>query len=45
VRARDVAEFLKKFEAVLARAAKSAKPWPTPATETHLEPVAVGATR
>ena len=45
LRARDVAEFLKKFEAVLARAAKSAKPWPTPATETHLEPVAVGATR
>ncbi|HTW24965.1 MAG TPA: aspartate aminotransferase family protein [Candidatus Baltobacteraceae bacterium] len=47
LRARDVAEFLKKFEAVLARAAKSAKPWPTaaPAAETHPEPVALGATR
>jgi len=47
LRARDVAEFLKKFEAVLARAAKSAKPWPTPvpAAEAHPEPVAVGATR
>jgi acetylornithine/N-succinyldiaminopimelate aminotransferase len=47
LRARDVAEFLKKFEAVLARAAKSAKPWPAiaPAAETHPEPVAVAATR
>ena len=47
LRARDVAEFLKKFEAVLARAANSAKPWPAPlpATETHPEPVAVAATR
>lgn len=47
VRARDVAEFLKKFEAVLARAAKSAKPWPTgaPAAEAHPEPVAAAATR
>lgn len=47
LRARDVAEFLKKFETVLARAATSAKPWPTPvpAAETHPEPVAVGATR
>jgi acetylornithine/N-succinyldiaminopimelate aminotransferase len=47
LRARDVAEFLKKFEAVLARAAKSAKPWaaPAPAAEAHPEPVAVAATR
>jgi acetylornithine/N-succinyldiaminopimelate aminotransferase len=47
LRARDVAEFLKKFEAVLARAAKSAKPWPAsaPAIEAHPEPVAVAATR
>ena len=47
LRARDVAEFLKKFEAVLARAAKSAKPWPAPApaAETHPEPLAVAATR
>jgi acetylornithine aminotransferase/acetylornithine/N-succinyldiaminopimelate aminotransferase len=47
LRARDVAEFLRKFEAVLARAAKSAKPWsaPAPAAETHPEPVAVAATR
>jgi acetylornithine/N-succinyldiaminopimelate aminotransferase len=47
LRARDVAEFLKKFEAVLARAAKSAKPWPAPAPapEAHRKPVAVAATR
>ena len=47
LRARDVAEFLKKFEAVLARAAKSAKPWPAPApaAKTNPEPVAVAATR
>ncbi len=47
LRARDVAEFLKKFEAVLARAAKSAKPWsaPAPAAEAHPEPVAVAAMR
>jgi acetylornithine/N-succinyldiaminopimelate aminotransferase len=47
LRARDVTEFLKRFEAVLARAAKSAKPWPAsaPATEAHPEPVAVAATR
>jgi acetylornithine/N-succinyldiaminopimelate aminotransferase len=47
VRTRDVTEFLKKFEAVLARAAKSAKPWPAPApvAETHPEPVAAAATR
>jgi acetylornithine/N-succinyldiaminopimelate aminotransferase len=47
LRARDVAEFLTKFEAVLARAAKSAKPWPAnaPTAEAHPEPVAVAATR
>ncbi|HEX4074650.1 MAG TPA: aspartate aminotransferase family protein [Candidatus Acidoferrales bacterium] len=47
LRSRDVAEFLRKFEAVLARAAKSAKPWPAsaPAAEAHAEPVAVAATR
>ncbi|MGC2333382.1 MAG: acetylornithine/succinylornithine family transaminase [Candidatus Acidiferrales bacterium] len=47
LRALDVAEFLKKFEAVLARAAKFAKPWPAPApaAEAHPEPVAVAATR
>jgi acetylornithine/N-succinyldiaminopimelate aminotransferase len=46
LKARDVAEFLKKFEAVLARAAKSAKPWPAsvPAA-AQPEPVAVAATR
>lgn len=47
LRSRDVAEFLRKFEAVLARAAKSPKPWPAsaPAAEAHPEPVAVAATR
>jgi len=47
LRARDVADFLKKFEGVLARAAKSAKPWPASAQapETRLEPVAIAATR
>jgi predicted acetylornithine/succinylornithine family transaminase len=47
LRSRDVAEFLRKFEAVLARAAKSAKPWPAsaPAAEAHPAPVAVAATR
>lgn len=47
LRAREVAEFLKKFEAVLARAAKSAKPWaaPAPVAKAHPEPVAVAATR
>ena len=35
LRARDVAEFLKKFEAVLARAAKSAKPWPAPSSSSE----------
>ncbi len=47
LRARDVAEFLKKFEAVLARAAKSAKPWPAPApaAKANPEPVAVAAAR
>jgi acetylornithine/N-succinyldiaminopimelate aminotransferase len=47
VKTRDVAEFLKKFEAVLARAAKSAKPWPANASaaEAHPEAVAAAATR
>jgi acetylornithine/N-succinyldiaminopimelate aminotransferase len=47
LRARDVAEFLKKFDAVLTHAAKSAKPWPgaAPAQQAHAEPVAVGAAR
>ncbi|HEX4001304.1 MAG TPA: aspartate aminotransferase family protein [Candidatus Acidoferrales bacterium] len=47
LRSRDVAEFLRKFEAVLARAAKSATPWPAnaPAAEAHPEPVAAAATR
>ncbi|MGA3293568.1 MAG: aspartate aminotransferase family protein [Candidatus Acidiferrales bacterium] len=47
LRARDVAEFLKKFETVLAHAAKSARAWPAaaPAPEAHPEPVAVAAAR
>ncbi|HTX13765.1 MAG TPA: acetylornithine/succinylornithine family transaminase [Candidatus Baltobacteraceae bacterium] len=47
LKARDVAEFLRKFEAVLARAAKSAKPWSAnaPAAEARPEPVAVAAAR
>jgi len=47
LRSRDVGEFLRKFETVLARAAKSAKPWPaaTVAPEAHPEPVAAAATR
>jgi acetylornithine/N-succinyldiaminopimelate aminotransferase len=47
LRARDVAEFLRKFEAVLARAAKSAKPWPAsaPVDVARQEPVAIAATR
>ncbi|HXQ27238.1 MAG TPA: aspartate aminotransferase family protein [Candidatus Acidoferrales bacterium] len=47
IRKQDVAEFLKKFEAVLARTAKSAKklsPVP-PAEETHAQPLAVAAAR
>jgi len=46
IRARDVAEFLAKFETVLARGAKSAKKWPanTPMVEAHPE-LAVAATR
>jgi acetylornithine/N-succinyldiaminopimelate aminotransferase len=47
IRARDVAEFLAKFETVLARGAKSAKKWPAsaPMVEAHPEPLAVAATR
>jgi acetylornithine/succinyldiaminopimelate/putrescine aminotransferase len=47
IRARDVAEFLAKFETVLARGAKSTKKWPAsaPVAETHPEPLAVVATR
>jgi acetylornithine aminotransferase/acetylornithine/N-succinyldiaminopimelate aminotransferase len=47
IRKQDVAEFLKKFETVLARAAKSAKkPSPAgPAEEAHAQPLAVAAAR
>jgi acetylornithine/N-succinyldiaminopimelate aminotransferase len=45
IRARDVAEFLAKFETVLARGAKTAKKWPAHApVEGHPE-LAVAATR
>jgi acetylornithine/N-succinyldiaminopimelate aminotransferase len=49
IRARDVAEFLKKFEAVLARASKQARGSsansPAQSTETHAQPAALAATR
>ncbi|MGB0035739.1 MAG: aspartate aminotransferase family protein [Candidatus Acidiferrales bacterium] len=47
IRRRDVAEFLEKFESVLARTPKSAaKPSAKPAkTESHAEPMMLAATR
>lgn len=47
IRSRDVAEFLGKFEKVLARGSKQAKPFAQssgPSTETHAQPV-LAATR
>jgi len=51
VRSQDIAEFLRKFEMVLARASKrvqksAAKPAPAPkTTETHAQPASLAATR
>jgi acetylornithine/N-succinyldiaminopimelate aminotransferase len=47
IRARDVAEFLGKFEIVLARASKSARTSAksAPQTETHAQPAVLAATR
>jgi acetylornithine/N-succinyldiaminopimelate aminotransferase len=46
IRARDVAEFLAKFEMVLARGAKTAKKWPANAPMAKAHPqLAVAATR
>ncbi len=42
---RDVAEFLKKFEAVLARAPKSAAASSTTAQKTNVQPMAMAAAR
>lgn len=47
IRSRDVTEFLSKFQAVLARGSKQAKPFAKPSgpsTETHAQPV-LAATR
>jgi len=47
IRQRDVAEFLRKFETVLARGAKAAKApsVAAPKAETHSQPLALAATR
>ncbi|HTR45809.1 MAG TPA: aspartate aminotransferase family protein [Verrucomicrobiae bacterium] len=47
IRAREVAEFLRKFEAVLAQGAKSAKPYvaAVPAGQSDAEQLALAATR
>jgi acetylornithine/N-succinyldiaminopimelate aminotransferase len=47
IRAKDIAEFLGKFEAVLARGAKTAKPFPAaaPKAEAETQALALAATR